>query len=163
MSTPPTFPPTVIVVHRKERRSKCTVEPLRAQAGFQFLTYPLAQRPTLAGYVRLGLGGQPLSHADADRGLLVLDATWRLAEKMEAVFADIPIRSLPPWGTAYPRISKLRDDPTEGLATIEAIFAAYHLLGRDTTKLLESYRWRDAFLAINAPHYRLTSEKCEHD
>jgi pre-rRNA-processing protein TSR3 len=144
------FPPTLIVVHPRERRQKCTVEPLRGRPGFIFWTFPETGPQSLQCYVRLGLGGPDLSRDDAGRGLLVLDGTWRLAAGMEARFADIPIRSLQPWQTAYPRVSKLFDDPAAGLATIEAIFAAYHILGRDTSGLLDEYYWRDEFLRKNA-------------
>ncbi len=142
--------PTIIVVHRKERRSKCTVEPLRGQEGFEFRTYPKAETEVPDHYVRLGLGGPLLSESDADCGLLVLDATWRWAEKMEADFQHVPIRSLPRWKTAYPRTSKFFEEPDEGLATIEAIFVAYHQLGRPTENLLDHYHWREKFLELNA-------------
>lgn len=92
-----------------------------------------------------------MSTADATSGLLVLDATWKLAENMEQEFQDVPVRSLPELQTAYPRTSKLYQDPCQGLATIEAIYAAYAILGRPTTGLLEHYRWADDFLTINAP------------
>ena len=142
--------PTIIVVHHKERRSKCTVEPLRGQPGFEFWSFPLKQPRQPEGYVRLGLGGPLLSPADRDSGLLVLDATWRLAEQMEAQFPDVPVRSLPgEWQTAYPRVSKVHNDPTQGLATIEAIFAAYQALGYDTTQLLNAYYWKPQFLEFN--------------
>jgi pre-rRNA-processing protein TSR3 len=147
---PPAFPPTVIVVHPKERRSKCSVEPLRGRPGFAFWNWPKRGPEPLGGFVRLGLGGPELSPADAGRGLLVLDGTWRLASRMEPDFSDLPVRSLPPhWQTAYPRTSKLFKDPAAGLATIEALYAAYTALGRDTTGLLDSYRWRDEFLRSN--------------
>src|SRR3712207_2863851 len=120
-----TLPPTIIVVHPKERRSKCTVEPLRGRPGFVFWKFPQRGEEPLEGYVRLGLGGPVLSAADAPRGLLVLDGTWRLAGPMETQYADVPVRTLPPWVTAYPRVSKLFKDPHGGLATIEAVFAAY--------------------------------------
>ena len=144
-------PPTIIVVHPKERRSKCSVEPLRGRDGFAFWNWPKRVPQPLNGYVRLGLGGPELSPTEADRGLLMLDGTWRLASKMEPDFADLPVRSLPThWKTAYPRISKLTEDPAAGLATIEALYAAYVALGRDTTGLLDQYRWRDDFLRLNA-------------
>ncbi len=72
-------PPTIIVVHPKEKRSKCTVEPLRGREGFSFWKFPNRGTESLDGYVRLGLGGPELSADDADSGLLVLDGTWRLA------------------------------------------------------------------------------------
>lgn len=143
-------PPTIIVVHPKEKRSKCSVEPLRGREGFVFWKWPKRGAEPLDGYVRLGIGGPELSPADADRGLLVLDATWTLAGKMEPDFADVPVRGLPShWKTAYPRVSKLTDDPIAGLATIEAIYAAYVAMGRDTTGLLDEYRWAEEFLRIN--------------
>ena len=87
--------------------------------------------------------------ADADRGLLVLDGTWRWVEPMERLTASVPVRSLPPLVTAYPRSSKVKDDPEGGLATIEAIYAAYRLLGRDTTALLDHYHWGEQFVELN--------------
>lgn len=144
------MPPTIIVVHPKEKRSKCTVEPLRGRKDFVFWTFPERGPQPLEGYVRLGLGGPELSKDDAARGLLVLDGTWRLAEKMEADYQDVPVRTLPAWETAYPRVSKLFEDPLGGLATIEAVYAAHHILGRDVSGLLDEYHWRDRFVAENA-------------
>jgi pre-rRNA-processing protein TSR3 len=146
----PNHPSPIIVVHPKERRSKCSVEPLRGRPGFAFRTFPDRGQEPLTDYVRLGIGGPLLSAADADRGLLVLDGTWRYAEAMERDHAEIPVRSLPAWQTAYPRKSKVFDDPEIGLATIEAIFAAYVALGRPTTGLLDKYRWANEFLQLNA-------------
>lgn len=146
----PDFPPTVIVVHPKERRSKCTVEPLRKRPGFEFWNFPDGNPAALEGYVRLGIGGPLLGPEDASRGLLVLDGTWRLAARMEPDFAHLPVRGLPAWQTAYPRTSKLFEDPEPGLATIEAIFIAYHLLNRPTEGLLDRYYWKDDFLRLNA-------------
>jgi pre-rRNA-processing protein TSR3 len=144
------FPVTVIVVHPRERRSKCSVEPLRTYPEFRFWNFPRRGPEALDGYVRLGLGGEQLTAVDAQRGLLVLDGTWKYAGRMELDFDELPVRSLGPWLTAYPRRSKLYDDPAAGLATIEAVFAAYTQMGRDTTNLLASYRWREEFLTLNA-------------
>lgn len=143
------LPATIIVVHPRERRAKCTVQALRKQPGFEFYKHPRIP-PELAGYVRLGFGGPVLSGADANSGLLILDGTWRWVEPMERLAASVPIRSLPPLITAYPRSSKVSDNPEGGLATIEAIYAAYRLLGRDTTQLLDHYRWGAQFVEQNA-------------
>lgn len=143
-------PPTIIVVHRRENRKKCSVEPLRERDEFIFWTYPDDGPESLNGYFRLGIGGPILSNADHDCGLLVIDGTWRLAERMEKKYSHLPVRSLPPCQTAYPRVSKVFDDPAAGLATIEAIYLAYHLLDRDTSTLLDHYLWRDEFLQKNA-------------
>lgn len=143
--------PTIIVVHPKERRSKCSVEPLRARGDFLFWKWPRRGEESLAGYVRLGIGGPELSAEDAGRGLLVLDGTWKLASRMEPDYEDVPVRGLPGgWRTAYPRVSKLTEDPSEGLATVEAIFAAYCALGWDPAGLLDAYYWREEFLRLNA-------------
>lgn len=146
--------PTLIVVHAKEKRAKCTVEPLRFRPGFHFVDYPLRAPLALEGYLRLGFEGPMLSPTDANCGLLLLDGTWRIVQKMEAEFASVPTRQLPQWQTAYPRVSKLYRDPPQGLATIEALYLAYRILDRDTTGLLDGYRWAAAFLEANAERDR---------
>lgn len=143
------FPPTVIVVHPREKRRKCTVEPLRGRDGFEFRKFPASLGIAPEKYVRLGLNGPLLSSEDSDKGLLVLDGTWRLAERMERCYPGFAVRSLPPWRTAYPRTSKISEDPAPGLATIEAIFLAFRLLGRDTAGLLDAYHWGTEFLDLN--------------
>ena len=141
--------PTVIVRHPKENPRKCSVLPLRGRADLLFLGFPVTQRPDLTGYLRLAADGPPLTAADAGAGILLLDGSWRRADAMTRDFADVPPRSLAGWKTAYPRVSKLGTDPDNGLASIEALFLAYHLLGRPTAGLLDHYRWAEEFLAIN--------------
>ncbi len=141
--------PTVIIVHPREKRSKCTVAWLREDPRFRFYKGP--RRPEdLSGYVRLGLDGPELTAADAAAGLLILDGTWRLADRMVPAVGEVPVRRLPPLTTAYPRVSKIVDDPAGGLATIEALYAAWRLLGRDVTGLLDRYPWGTEFVRINA-------------
>jgi pre-rRNA-processing protein TSR3 len=139
----------VIVVHPREKASKCTVEPLRGREDFLFVMFPETRPRPLEGYVRLGLGGPPLSPADAEQGLLVLDGTWRLAGRMEKFYAQVPVRTLPGVHSAYPRASKLQADPSGGLATIEAIYAAFRVLGRPCEGLLDQYHWAREFLERN--------------
>lgn len=142
-------PPTIIVVHPKERRSKCSVEPLRGRDDFEFVQFPNPVIRPLDGYVRLGIGGDVLSAADTATGLFVLDGTWKLAAKMEPTYSHLPVRSLPPIKTAYPRTSKIFDDPTGGLATVEAVYAALRLMGRSVDGLLDQYHWKSEFLELN--------------
>jgi pre-rRNA-processing protein TSR3 len=144
-----TYPPTVIVRHPHENPRKCSILPLRGRPDLIFLEYPVAERPPLAGYVRLAAEGPELSAADAGCGLLLLDGSWRWAEAMSRGFLDVPPRSLHGWRTAYPRVSKLGTDPDNGLASVEALFVAYHILGRPTGGLLDHYRWAEEFLRIN--------------
>jgi pre-rRNA-processing protein TSR3 len=148
------LPATIIVRHPKENPRKCSVMPLRGRPDVLFLGYPVHHRPTLEGYIRLAADGPPLTAADAAAGVLLLDGSWRWAEAMERDFSDVPARSLSGWKTAYPRISKLGTDPDNGLASIEALFLAYHLLGRPTAGLLDHYRWAAEFLAANGLEVR---------
>lgn len=143
------IPPTVIVVHPRERRSKCSVEPLRLRQEFIFTTYPNPAPVDLSRYVRLGIGGPVIGPQDADRGLLLLDGTWRWAAKMENAYQAMTVRSLPSIRTAYPRKSEVFEDPADGLATIEALYAALRLLGRETAGLLDQYHWKNQFLELN--------------
>jgi pre-rRNA-processing protein TSR3 len=147
MSAP--YPPTVIVRHPRENPRKCSVLPLRGRADVVFLNYPLRQRPDLGGCVRLAAEGPPLTAADAEKGILLLDGSWRWAAAMTRDFADVPPRSLSGWVTAYPRVSRLGTDPDNGLASVEALYAAYHILGRPTAGLLDHYHWAAEFLRSN--------------
>ena len=143
------FPPTIIVRHTHENPRKCSVLPLRGRRDVVFLTYPVKDRPLLDGYIRLAAEGPSLSLEDADKGILLLDGSWRWAEAMTRAFEDVPARSLHGWRTAYPRVSKLGTDPDNGLASIEALFLAYHILGRPTQGLLDHYYWAKNFLRAN--------------
>jgi pre-rRNA-processing protein TSR3 len=142
--------PTVLVVHPREKRRKCTLEPLRGTPGFVFWKFPRRGPQPLAGYVRLALEGPLLTPADRPGGLLILDGTWKRAAVMEREFHAVPPRSLLPWRTAYPRTSKVREDPHAGLATIEALYAASLQMGREVEGILDHYHWADDFLAANA-------------
>jgi pre-rRNA-processing protein TSR3 len=142
-------PPTVIVRHPKENPRKCSILPLRGRPDLDFLPFPAKELPPLGGYVRLAAEGPPLSAADAAAGILLLDGSWRWAAAMTKAFGDVPPRSLHGWRTAYPRASKLGTDPDNGLASVEALFVAYYLLGRPTEGLLDQYRWAEEFLRLN--------------
>ena len=145
----PTPPVTIIVRSRKENPRKCTIVPLKGRDDLLIVTHPAKRLPPLDGYVRLSADGPPLSIDDAAAGILLLDGSWRRADSMEAAYAHVPPRSLQGWRTAYPRVSSLGTDPDNGLATVEALFLACHLLGRPTVGLLDHYHWAAQFLAIN--------------
>ncbi len=68
---------------------------------------------------------------------------------MARYFEHVPARSLKGYGTAYPRRSKWYPDPAEGLASVEALYVAYRILGRPLEGLLEHYRWAEQFLKLN--------------
>jgi pre-rRNA-processing protein TSR3 len=149
------IPITVIVRHSHENPKKCSILPLKGRPDTLFLSYPVRERPPLDGYIRLAADGPELSPSDAGFGLLILDGSWRWAEAMTRDFVDVPPRSLHGWKTAYPRSSKLGTDPDNGLASVEALFAAYHVLGRATTGLLDHYRWAEEFRRLNDREDRL--------
>jgi pre-rRNA-processing protein TSR3 len=125
------------------------VLPLKGRADLVFLSYPLGQSLPLDGYVRLAAEGEPLTHGDASQGILLIDGSWRWAERMNRDFLEVPPRSLHGYFTAYPRRSRLGTDPDNGLASVEALFLAYHILGRPTDGLLDSYHWAAEFLHLN--------------
>src|SRR5262245_19208944 len=125
-------PPTLIVRHKKENPRKCTILPLKGRADIVIVGYPVREMPDLTGYVSLAAEGPPLSEADRDRGLLLLDGSWRWAAAMTRDFEHVPPRSLQGYQTAYPRVSKQGTDPDNGLASVEALYIAYHVLGRPT-------------------------------
>jgi pre-rRNA-processing protein TSR3 len=56
---------------------------------------------------------------------------------------------LPALATAYPRKSRTFSDPEQGLASVEALYAALFLLGDARPELLEGYRFAERFLAAN--------------
>jgi pre-rRNA-processing protein TSR3 len=146
----PGLPATIVIRHPKERVRKCSAYPLRHRPDFLFLPYPPSAPLDLTDYVRLAPEGPPLSLADAGCGLLVLDGSWRWAEVMTRRFEDVPPRSLRGYQTVYPRVSKRYPDPAGGLASVEAIYLAYYILGRPLDGLLDHYHWRDEFLRANA-------------
>jgi pre-rRNA-processing protein TSR3 len=144
------FLPTVIVRNARENSRKCSILPLRGRADLVFLTHPVKKPINLAGYVRLAAAGPELTAADAGPGLLLLDGSWRWAEVMSRDFLDLPPRSLRGFRTVYPRVSKRGTDPDNGLASVEALYLAYHILGRPTAGLLDHFRWAEEFLTLNA-------------
>ncbi len=153
------FPPTLILRHRKENLKKCSVQPLVGRRDFSFYSYPHCILPDLNGYVMLALDAPLLTQADSDCGLFILDSTWRYAATMRRFVeaqAKIPLRSLPKhFRTAYPRRQEDCSEPERGLASIEAIYIAYTLLGRDTTGLLDHYYWGEQFLRKNTEYRKM--------
>jgi len=144
--------PTTVIRHPKERISKCSLRFLhdrpemtfhRARPGFTF---------DATDFVLLAVDAEPLSEADNEHPLLLLDSTWRWLPQVEACVTGAPIRRSIPGGlrTAYPRVSKVFDDPSAGLASIEALYVARKLLGDEDESLLDGYHWKQQFLQIVA-------------
>lgn len=145
---------TLIIRHRKENLKKCSLRGLEGREDLLFLTYPFKELPPLQNYLMLVVdGAPPLTYQDRERDLLFLDSTWRYLPKMvNAVDRYFPVekRVLPGvYMTAYPRTQEDCVDPSRGLSTLEALYIAYRILGRNTEGLLDHYHWRDSFIKIN--------------
>ena len=139
--------PTVVIRHPKERISKCSLRPLHGREGMTFHKAREDFSFDASGYTLLAVDAPVLSKSDAERPLLLLDSTWRLLPTLEVHLTGEPIRrSLPAMQTAYPRTSKLSEDPSAGLASVEALYLAQRQLGHDDPSLLDDYYWREGFL-----------------
>jgi pre-rRNA-processing protein TSR3 len=142
--------PTIVLRHRKENLKKCSLRGLESRKDFIFLTYPTDPLPPMEGYCVLSMDGPPLTKEDANLGLLLIDGTWRYAGVMGKQIPSLPTRSLPKlFRTAYPRYQTECPEPEWGLASIEALYAAYFITSRDTKGLLDNYYWKDEFLKKN--------------
>lgn len=147
---------TTILRHRKENLKKCSLSGLEGRQDIQFLTYPVDPIPFLENTIVLSLDAPVLTPEDTNYSLLLIDGTWKYAAVMEK---QLPYRekwlrrSLPAhFLTAYPRKQTDCIDPDRGLASIEALYIAYHILDWDTTGLLDHYYWKEEFLKINSQH-----------
>lgn len=147
------YPPTVIWRHRRENLRKCSLRGLEGREDICFYTYPKERLPDLSGYILLAIDAPPLTEEDSGRGLFLLDATWRYAETMMKQVDSASLmekRSIPShFRTAYPRRQEDCFDPERGLASVEALYIAYYLMGRDAAGLLEHYHWKERFLEMN--------------
>ena len=140
-------PPSLILRHRKENLKKCSLRGLETRSDIRFFTYPTDTLPSLEGYFLLSLDAPTLSSNDVHLGIFLIDSIWNYAPIMAKTLPTLPKRSLPAHiRTAYPRKQTGCSDPLRGLASIEALYAAYTILNRDTTGLLDHYHWKEEFL-----------------
>ena len=149
-----TFPSTFIWRHRKENLKKCSLQGLQHREDISFFSYPNQALPPLNSYVILSPeASQSLSIKDQDKGLLILDATWRYAYTMKKNLPITPstcFRYLPEtYQTAYPRKAPDCLTPSRNLASVEALFLSYYILERPVDGLLTHYYWKNNFLEKN--------------
>ena len=134
----------------KESVRKCSLTPLRGTPGVRFVTFRPGLELDAAGRVLLHPEGEEIGPGDQGLPLLLVDCAWRrLDVLLRAVRGEPARRRLPRLETAYPRRSRIFEDPAAGLASIEALHAALALLGRPRPELLSGYRWAEEFLARN--------------
>lgn len=139
----------VIIRHPKERLSKCSLEPLRGRKNITFHKATKHFSFNADQHLLLAVDAPPLTAEDAGKPILLLDSTWRLLPQLENCLTGEPIRRSFPVQipTAFPRVSKIAEDPSNGLASVEALFLATHFLGQADPSLLDDYHWKDQFLA----------------
>jgi pre-rRNA-processing protein TSR3 len=143
---------TEVLILRDPRESaaKCSLTPLRGMQRIRFERWEPGPSYAVGRRLLLHPDGPPLQRADAGTDLLLIDCAWRrLPQLLASVAGELLPRSLPPLTTAYPRRSKLFEDPARGLASVEALYAALSILGEPRPELLDAYRWRADFLAAN--------------
>jgi len=140
----------LIVRDMRESPKKCSLRGLHDTPGVRFARYDPDRRVDVGRRILLHTDGEELRASDAGPGLLLLDCAWRRVDLLlSTVDGDLELRRLPPLVTAYPRRSRIVEDPEAGLASLEALYAALAILGEPRPDLLDGYRWRDEFLAAN--------------
>jgi len=115
---------------------------------FHFVRFDPGIRYDAAGFLVLMVDAPPLTPSDRGTPFLILDSTWRYLPAMRSsLFGDFRARSLPATvKTAYPRVSKIANDPATGLASVEALYAALRITGERDDSLLDRYHWHREFL-----------------
>jgi pre-rRNA-processing protein TSR3 len=147
--------PDIVILDRESRR-KCSIYPLRQRSDLLFFESHLhaqqAQETFSPDYLLLHVDGTPLGTQDAWSPLVIVDSSWRRASLLSSLplLQRLPKRSLSGFVTAYPRVSKVYEMPEIGLASIEALYLAQLIQGREDDQLLAFYHWREQFLAANA-------------
>ncbi len=144
--------PLDILILRDPRESsaKCSLTPLRGMEGIRFAHFRRERTLDASGRILLSPEGELLTDADRGRGVLLIDCSWRrVGQLLRSVEGEVVTRRLPELATAYPRRSKTHLDPSTGLASIEALYAASVILGERCDQLLDAYCWREEFLLAN--------------
>ena len=141
---------TIIFRHVRENLKKCSLRGLEGRGDMLFFSYPQHTFFDRKEYILLTPDApHSLSVEDRGHGLLLIDGTWRLAQKMAGnITIEHPIRkrSLPvQFKTAYPR----RQEESRGLASVEALYLAYWILDYGCEGLLDHYYWAKEFLEKN--------------
>ncbi len=144
----------ILVRLNKENPKKCSLTPLREEGrkGLRWFHCDFGDSIPVGEVTLLHPEGELLTPTDAHRPLLLVDSSWRdLPRVLNLVEGELHYRSLPQGlQTAYPRKSKIFEDPQNGLASIEALHAALWRLGERDDSLLNGYRWAKEWLDMNS-------------
>ena len=142
-----------VLILRDPRESvkKCSLTPLRGLSGLRFVDYHRDRRIAAGERVLLHPDGELLTSADGALPLMLIDCAWRrVPQLLRTVEGTLHRRRLPELTTAYPRKSRVFEDPAQGLASVEALYAASVLMGEPHPEWLDGYRWRERFLQLNS-------------
>ncbi len=145
------MPQIVVIRHPRENLKKCSLRGLESHENFAFFKAKDGFLFDATGYILLQNNAPEISEKDKGLPILLLDSTWALLPKVRNKIHGKPIlRGLPSSiKTAYPRVSKSGNDPQNGLATVEALFAALSLSGQRDESVLQNYIFKDTFLQLN--------------
>lgn len=140
----------IVIRHPKENIKKCSLRFLHDKDGFEFHKANDNFSFDATGCILLEIDAPPITEDDKGKPILLLDSTWRLLPKIRnKVYGNYIARSIPPSvKTAYPRISKIFADP-DGLATVEALYAAMRMAGNPDVSVLKHYPFAKKFMQIN--------------
>lgn len=73
---------------------------------------------------------------------------------------SVACRSIPSgFQTAYPRCQNDCPDPSQGLASIEALYVAFYILGWPLDGILDGYHWKEHFLEKNKEIFLLNNKE----
>jgi len=153
-----------ILVDHGETTNKCTILPLAYRTDFAITRYRGPGIHRLTAPLLLHPDGQPLDKMNpAAAGIAAIDCIWRrLQPIVNGLVETSPVLVRIPDGfvTAYPRRSKVSEDPAGGLATIEALFIAAAFCGVWDETLLAEYWFGRAFLDLNLPTFKRYGVAC---
>lgn len=145
-----------VILDSGETANKCTIAPLESRPDFRlFRVKGAAPIGPLQSEIILHHEGEDITGVLSSKkilGIAAVDCVWkRLPTLLKRVQGaePRPVRIPSGFVTAYPRKSERDDDPSGGLATIEALFIAAALNGNWDATLLKEYFFSHRFLELN--------------
>lgn len=151
-----------VLIDHGETSNKCTILPVWYRDDLSIRKFRRGRTiPGLKADILLHPDGVSLAElASANihvESLATIDCIWRRLDPIMG-WLEKPLPQLVkiPDGfvTAYPRLSRLGNDPSGGLATIEAVFIAAAFVGNWDTSLLAEYYFGERFIQMNERRFR---------
>ena len=151
-----------VLIDHGETSNKCTILPVSYREDLSIRKFRRGRPiPGLKADILLHPDGVSLAElvgADSQvESLATIDCIWRrLRPIMGWLEKPLPKLVKIPDGfvTAYPRLSRLGNDPSGGLATIEAVFIAAAFVGKWDISLLSEYFFGEEFIQLNQRRFR---------